>query len=796
MKVSEKWLREWCNPSLSLDAMGHQLTMAGCEVEGVEPVATTFSGIVVAQVLTVTKHPDADKLNVCTVSYGTDEVLQIVCGAPNVRADMKAPLALIGAKLPMSDGSTLTIKKGKLRGIESQGMLCSAAEMGMTDKSDGLLELPADAPVGTPVREYLQLDDQVLELNITPNRGDWLSIAGVAREVSLLTSAPLTPPNIPAIPATIDDTVKVTLEASQACPRYAGRVIRGVNAKAQTPLWMKEKLRREGLRSIAPLVDITNYVLIELGQPMHAFDLNQLQGEIKVRMAGNGENITLLDSQTIELKDNTLLITDNAGAVAVAGIMGGERTAVSLETTDLFLESAHFTPNAIAGRARQYGLQTDASYRYERGVAADLCVLAIERATQLVLDICGGHAGAVVDTLANPEVLNKRAVILRAARIKRVLGIELERAEVRALLERLGCEVTDTQEGWQVLVPLARFDISIEEDLIEEVARVRGYDSIPAVMRPLEPILHLPSEETVTLEQLRAPLLARGYQEAVTFSFVDEAIEELLSPVAERIRLLNPISADLGLMRSTLWSGLLRAVSYNINRQQLRVRLFEMGPAFNKVEGQLQQTRKVAGVITGLVEPEQWASPKRKVDFFDIKGDVEALLATVSGEKFQFIPIAHPALHPGQSAQVVTATQVVGWVGAIHPKLESILGLDQPVFVFELDLEYLQKARIPKYTMVSKFPAIRRDLSLVMDHYVLAESLDRVIETVAKTTPQLISWNVFDLYTGQGVEAGKKSVALNLIIQDASRTLEDSEVNSIVATVVAALQTETGAALR
>jgi phenylalanyl-tRNA synthetase beta chain len=796
MKVSEKWLREWCNPSLSLDAMGHQLTMAGCEVEGVEPVATTFSGIVVAQVLTVTKHPDADKLNVCTVSYGTDEVLQIVCGAPNVRADMKAPLALIGAKLPMSDGSTLTIKKGKLRGIESQGMLCSAAEMGMTDKSDGLLELPADAPVGTPVREYLQLDDQVLELNITPNRGDWLSIAGVAREVSLLTSAPLTPPNIPAIPATIDDTFKVTLEASQACPRYAGRVIRGVNAKAQTPLWMKEKLRREGLRSIAPLVDITNYVLIELGQPMHAFDLNQLQGEIKVRMAGNGENITLLDSQTIELKDNTLLITDNAGAVAVAGIMGGERTAVSLETIDLFLESAHFTPNAIAGRARQYGLQTDASYRYERGVAADLCVLAIERATQLVLDICGGHAGAVVDTLANPEVLNKRAVILRAARIKRVLGIELERAEVRALLERLGCEVTDTQEGWQVLVPLARFDISIEEDLIEEVARVRGYDSIPAVMRPLEPILHLPSEETVTLEQLRAPLLARGYQEAVTFSFVDEAIEELLSPVAERIRLLNPISADLGLMRSTLWSGLLRAVSYNINRQQLRVRLFEMGPAFNKVEGQLQQTRKVAGVITGLVEPEQWASPKRKVDFFDIKGDVEALLATVSGEKFQFIPIAHPALHLGQSAQVVTATQVVGWVGAIHPKLESILGLDQPVFVFELDLEYLQKARIPKYTIVSKFPAIRRDLSLVMDHYVLAESLDRVIETVAKTTPQLISWNVFDLYTGQGVEAGKKSVALNLIIQDASRTLEDSEVNSIVATVVAALQTETGAALR
>jgi phenylalanyl-tRNA synthetase beta chain len=796
MKVSEKWLREWCNPSLSLDAMGHQLTMAGCEVEGVEPVATTFSGIVVAHILTVTKHPDADKLNVCTVSYGTDEVLQIVCGAPNVRADMKAPLALIGAKLPMSDGSTLTIKKGKLRGIESQGMLCSAAEMGMTDKSDGLLELPADAPVGTPVREYLQLDDQVLELNITPNRGDWLSIAGVAREVSLLTSAPLTPPNIPAIPATTDDTVKVTLEASQACPRYAGRVIRGVNAKAQTPLWMKEKLRREGLRSIAPLVDITNYILIELGQPMHAFDLNQLQGEIKVRMAGNGENITLLDGQTIELKDNTLLITDNAGAVAVAGIMGGERTAVSLETTDLFLESAHFTPNAIAGRARQYGLQTDASYRYERGVAADLCVLAIERATQLVLDICGGHAGAVVDTLANPEVLNKRAVILRAARIERVLGIELERAEVRALLERLGCEVTDTQEGWQVLVPLARFDISIEEDLIEEVARVRGYDSIPAVMRPLEPILHLPSEETVTLEQLRAPLLARGYQEAVTFSFVDEAIEELLSPVAERIRLLNPISADLGLMRSTLWSGLLRAVSYNINRQQLRVRLFEMGPAFNKVEGQLQQTRKVAGVITGLVEPEQWASPKRKVDFFDIKGDVEALLATVSGEKFQFIPITHPTLHPGQSAQVVTATQVVGWVGAIHPKLESILGLDQPVFVFELDLEYLQKARIPKYTMVSKFPAIRRDLSLVMDHYVLAESLDRVIETVAKTTPQLISWNVFDLYTGQGVEAGKKSVALNLIIQDASRTLEDSEVNSIVATVVAALQTETGAALR
>ncbi|WP_020560935.1 phenylalanine--tRNA ligase subunit beta [Thiofilum flexile] len=794
MKVSESWLREWCNPSLALDALGHQLTMAGCEVEGVEPVATAFSGIVVAEVLTVTKHPDADKLNVCTVSYGTDEVLQIVCGAPNVRAGMKAPLALIGAKLPMPDGSTLTIKKGKLRGVESQGMLCSAAEMGMSDKSDGLLDLPADAPVGTPLREYLKLDDQVLELNITPNRGDCLSIAGVAREASLLTSAPLVPPAIPTIAASTQDTFKVTIAATEACPRYAGRVVRGVNAKASTPLWMKEKLRRQGLRSIAPLVDITNYVLIELGQPMHAFDLNQLQGEITVRLAHNGEQITLLDGQSIELKDNTLLITDQAGAVAIAGIMGGQRTAVSLETTDLFLESAHFAPSAIAGRARQYGLQTDASYRYERGVAADLCVQALERATQLVLEICGGQAGPIVDNVAEASALTKRSVTLRAARIKRVLGITLEHAEVKALLERLGCEVTDTAEGWQVLVPLARFDITIEEDLLEEVARVYGYDAIPAVMRPLTPMLHLPSQESVRLEQLRAPLIARGYQEAVTFSFVDEAIEEQLSPGIDRIRLLNPLSAELGLMRSTLWSGLLRAVSYNLNRQQTRVRLFEVGAAFSLEEGQLQQRRKIAGVVTGFNEPEQWAAPKRKVDFFDIKGDVEAILAAVSGETFYFIPVVHAALHPGQCAQIATKEQVVGWVGALHPQLESTLGLDQSVFLFELDLAYLQKARVPHYTAVSKFPALRRDLSLVMDSHVLAQSLERIIANVAP--PQVVSWTIFDIYTGQGVELGKKSVALNLIIQDASRTLEDSEVNTIVATVVAALEAETGATLR
>lgn len=793
MNISEQWLREWVNPELDFMAIGEKLTVAGLEVDAVEKAATDFTGIVVGEILSVEKHPDADKLNVCQVNNG-DETLQIVCGASNVRAGMKAPLALMGAVLPMPEGKPLKIKKGKLRGVASHGMLCAATELGMAESSDGLLDLPSDAPVGQDIREYLKLDDTTLELAITPNRGDALSVMGVAREVSLLTGAPLATPAIPTHDVQHDDTLQVALE-SDVCPRYAGRIIRNINPQATTPLWMQEKLRRAGLRSLSPLVDVTNYVLLELGQPMHAFDLDKLQGDIVVRQAKSGESLELLDGQTVELRDDTLVIADSQNPVALAGIMGGNPTAVTDATQHVFLESAHFRPEKMMGKARSYGLHTDSSYRFERGVAADLPQMALERATQLILEICGGEVGAITDVCSDESVLTRRTVTLREARIQRILGIEMSRDDVEGALQRLDCEIETTDSGWQVQPPLARFDISIEEDLVEELARVHGYDAIPAVSRPLMPQLSVPSETQTRMSNLRAALVMRGYQEAVTFSFIDPEIEEMLSPTADEITLANPISQDLSRMRTTLWSGLLRAVSYNLNRQQGRVRLFETGPAFYlDDDGEPKQRRKISGVITGLSQPEQWAGDKRKVDFYDVKGDVEALLDQISGLETHYAPVAHSALHPGQSAQIMTRDEVIGWVGALHPRIEMKLGLDQRVFLFEIDLDALLTRSLPTYQAVSKFPAIRRDLALVVDDSVLALALENAIKKVAP--PSLIKWNIFDVYTGEGLESGKKSIALSLILQDYSRTLEDAEVNQIVDDVVASLQNETGAVLR
>lgn len=795
MKVSEQWLREWINTPLTLDVIADKLTMSGCEVEAREAAATAFTGIVVGHVIEREKHPDADKLSVCKVDNGRGDILQIVCGAQNVRAGLKAPLALIGAVLPMDDGSDLKIKKGKLRGIESFGMLCSATELGMADKADGLLELPADAPVGVDIRDYLQLNDEVLELAITANRGDCMSMVGVAREVSLLLDVPLTPPVMPAQTAMLAQTFPVSIEASEACPRYAGRVIRGVNAQAPTPLWMQEKLRRAGIRSISALVDVTNYVLLELGQPMHAFDLDKLDGGIVVRYARHGETLKMLDGQIATLRTDTLVIADNAVPVAMAGIMGGEPTSVTDATVNLFLESAHFRPEKIMGKARSYGLQTDSSARFERGVDPSLPVQAMERATQLILGICGGEAGEVVDTCADDGVLTRKSILLRPERIQRVLGVVMDQATVEGVLARLHCQFTRTEEGWQVLAPLARFDIAIEVDLIEELARVLGYDAIPAVLRPRAPVITQPSEKTVSQASLRQLLVARGYQEAVTFSFVDPKIEALLAPGADNIALANPISADLGMMRSTLWSGLVRAVAYNLNRQQNRVRLFEVGPAFYQdAEGKPQQKIMLSGAITGNVAPEQWAQANRAVDFYDLKGDVEAILEQITGTAFHFAPIAHAVLHPGQSAQIMTMDAVVGWMGMLHPVLEEKLGIAQPVYLFELDLSLLAQRVLPKYQAVSKFPAIRRDLALLVKKDVLAIALENAVKKAA--TPQLVSYYLFDVYTGKGIPEDQKSVALSLILQDATRTLEDAEINRMVDTIVASLQEEVGAVLR
>lgn len=794
MKISEQWLREWVNPALSLDEINHKLTMAGCEVEGVEPVATAFSEVIVGQIVEIAKHPDADKLNVCKVDNGRGEMLQIVCGAPNARAGLKAPLALIGAELPMPDGKPLKIKKGKLRGIESCGMLCSAAELGMAEKSEGLLELPDDAPLGASVQDYLKLADKTVELNVTANRGDWLSMAGVAREVGVLTSTSLTPPAIPEQATQHADTLNISLPAADSCPRYAGRIIRNINPNARTPLWMKEKLRRLGSRSLSPVVDVTNYVLLELGQPMHAFDLDKLQGGIQARYATEGEQLVLLDDQTVTLTTDTLVIADDVKAVALAGIKGGMATAVSSSTQNIFLESAHFRAEKLRGQARRYGLQTDASYRFERGVAADLPRLALERATQLIVEICGGSVGPVVDVCANAQLLERPVVSLRRERIARILGVNIEDSTVVDILQRLGCEVTTNAQGWTVKPPHSRFDITIEEDLVEELARVYGYDNIPAALKALQPQLTLKLETETRLSELRAPLLANGYQEAVTYSFVDPIIEGLLSPGHESIVLANPISAELSHLRSTVWSGLLRALEYNLNRQQTRVRLFEVGPVFSKTEAGIQQQDKIAGIITGSVFPEQWGQANRAADFYAIKGDVEAILAQASAQKFYFVPVAHPALHPGQSAQIATNQAVVGWVGALHPALEAKLGLGQDVFLFELDLKALQGRRLPVYQAVSKFPMIRRDLALVMDRSVLAIALDQAIAQVAP--PSLIHWEIFDVYTGKGIAEQQKSVAISLILQEPSRTLEDTEITRIVGEVVASLQDKTGATLR
>lgn len=794
MKISEQWLREWVNPALSLDEINHKLTMAGCEVEGVASVATAFSDVIVGQIVEIAKHPDADKLNVCKVDHGRGEILQIVCGAPNARAGLKAPLALIGAELPMPDGKPLKIKKGKLRGIESCGMLCSAAELGMAEKSEGLLELPEDAPLGAAVQDYLKLADKTVELNVTANRGDWLSIAGVAREVGVLTSTSLTPPAIPEQAIQHTDTLPISLPAADSCPRYAGRIIRNINPNAKTPLWMKEKLRRLGSRSLSPVVDVTNYVLLELGQPMHAFDLDKLQGGIQARYATEGEQLVLLDEQTVSLTSDTVVIADDEKAVALAGIKGGMATAVSSSTQNIFLESAHFRAEKLRGQARRYGLQTDASYRFERGVAADLPVQALERATQLIVEICGGSVGPVVDVCADEHLLERPSVNLRRERIARILGVTIEDTMVVDILQRLGCEVTANAKGWTVKPPHSRFDITIEEDLVEELARVYGYDNIPAALKALQPKLTVKLETEASLSELRAPLLARGYQEAVTYSFVDPTIEGLLSPGQASIVLANPISAELSQMRSTVWSGLLRSLEYNLNRQQTRVRLFEVGPVFSKTEVGIQQQDKIAGIITGSVFPEQWGQANRALDFYDMKGDVEAILAQANAQKFYFVPVAHPALHPGQSAQIATDQAVVGWVGALHPALETKLGLGQDVFLFELDLKALQDRRLPVYQAISKFPMIRRDLALVMDRSVLAIALDQAIAKVAPAS--LIHWEIFDVYTGKGIAEHQKSVALSLILQEPSRTLEDGEVTKIVGEIMASLQENTGASLR
>jgi phenylalanyl-tRNA synthetase beta chain len=789
MKFSETWLREWVNPAVNTDTLVSQLTMAGIEVDAVTPAAGEFTGVVVAEVISLAKHPDADKLNVCQVSTGSGEPLQIVCGASNVRAGLKVPLATIGAVLP----GDFKIKQSKLRGVESFGMLCSEKELGLAETSTGLLEFADDAPVGQDVRQYLQLDDQCLEVDLTPNRSDCLSVAGIARELGVLNQCDVHAVDIKPVAATINDTFNIDVSAPQACPKYLGRVVRNINANAQSPLWLVEKLRRSGMRSLGPAVDVTNYVMLELGQPMHAFDLDTLSGGIQVRLAKAGEKITLLDGKSIELNQKTLLIADTQKPLALAGVMGGEGCGVTDNTKNILLECAFFAPLAIAGRARDYGLHTDSSHRFERGVDPSLQNMAMERATRLLLDICGGQAGPVVEKLSAGDLPQPAPILLRHARITRLLGITFDDAEVRQILGRLGMLVEPSGTDWVVTPPAFRFDIAIEADLIEELIRVRGYNTIPRTLPRYQPEMKALSESALSRSQLRRSLIDRGYFEAITYSFVDPQWQAAIDPEIRPMVLANPISADLSTMRTSLWSGLIKTALYNLNRQQSRIRLFETGLVYIQGERGLQQQPRIAGLICGDSLPEQWGEAARKVDFFDIKGDVEALLAQTSGH-ITYEKASHPALHPGQSAQIHRDGVAIGWMGALHPQVQKLLDIDTPVYLFELEQKSILLADVPVFTSLSKFPEVRRDIAILIKQEVLVASVINEIRAVASADLKEVT--LFDVYTGKGVDNGLKSVALGLILQGFSRTLTDEVVDSEVVKIIESLRQKFGATLR
>ncbi len=791
MKFSERWLREWVDPPISTDELAQKLTMAGLEVDSVEPAAAAFEGVVVGRVIEVAAHPDADRLRVCRVDTGSGEPLTIVCGAANVHEGMRAPTAIVGAQLP----GGLKIKSAKLRGVASAGMLCSAKELGLAETAEGLLELPGDAPIGTDLRTYLALDDAVIDVDLTPNRADCLGISGIARELGALTRVPVSVPEVGSIAAQISDRLPIEIDAPEACPRYLGRVIRGLNASAETPIWMRERLRRSGIRSLGPLVDVTNYVMLELGQPMHAFDLRRLQGGIHVRYAREGEKLSLLDGREIDLDVDTLVIADEQKPVALAGIMGGEHSGVDDDTQDVFLECAYFAPQAIAGRARRYGLQTDSSHRFERGVDPELQSRATERATGLLLAIAGGKAGPISEVAFLDSLSRRDGIALRRRRIAELLGMDIPDTEVADILGRLGMDVSSTDDGWRIVAPRFRFDIDREVDLIEEVGRVFGYERLPS-RRPYAQIQMAPASETrLTADRLRLAMVDRGYQEVITYSFIDPADQTLFDPDVTPVALANPLSSDLAVMRTQLWPGLARAVVHNLNRQQERVRIFEYGLSFIVQDNNLMQKNKLAAAWSGSRAPEQWSIAAAAADFFDLKADIEALLQlTGHAGEFIFEACRHPALHPGQAARISRDRQDIGWIGALHPEILQRLGVSQQILMFELDAEAIAQTRVPAFAPLSRFPAVRRDVAIVVDEGVTAQAVrDRILGAAG---PLLQDLRLFDVYRGKGIDSGRKSLALGLILQDSSRTLTEQEIDAAVARIIADLTQHLGASLR
>lgn len=782
MKLSEHWLRELVDPALSTAELADLLTFGGIEVEAVDPAAPAFDRVVVAEVLSVEKHPQADRLNVCQVNAGTAP-LTIVCGAPNVRPGMRVPAALVGARLP-----GMEIKQAKVRGIESQGMLCSAKELGLSEDASGLLELAADATIGASVRELLDLDDQIFTTKPTPNRGDCLSVLGLAREVAALSGAPLRWKTPDTVAAAIGERIAIAVEMPMDCPRYCGRVIRGVNAAATTPEWMVRRLARSGIRSISAVVDVTNYVLLEMGQPLHAFDMARLQGGIRVRRARAGEKLVLLNGTTLELSPHHLVIADDAGPLALAGIMGGEPSGVTAATRDIVLESAFFAPEVVAGKTRELGFGSDSAYRFERGVDFAGTQAALERATQLIVRLCGGQPGPVCEVQA---ALPARAkVTLRLARAQRLLGFAIDGATALSILDRLGCRPKAAGDRIEAVPPSHRFDITIEEDLIEELARVYGYANIPAQQPPAPAVLPQIPEARRGAPTVRRMLAHLDYQEVVTYSFVERAWEADFCGNDAPIALANPIASQMSVMRSSLIGGLVQTVAFNASHKQSRIRLFEIGRCFLNQDG-LPQPWRVAGIAFGTAVPMQWGQAERPVDFFDIKADLEALI--VPGAAV-LRPQSHPALHPGKSAAITIDGAAVGWIGELHPRWQRKYGLPSAPVLFEMELRALEHRELPAYREIARFPAVRRDLAAEFDESVQYEAISTELR---RSGPAILrDVTVFDLYRGQGVQKGKKSLAFSVLLQDTQKTLTDAEAEKAVAELRRILQEKFNAKLR
>ncbi|OBU26361.1 phenylalanine--tRNA ligase subunit beta [Photobacterium aquimaris] len=793
MKFSESWLREWVNPAVNSEELAHQITMAGLEVDGIEAVAGEFTGVKVGQVVECAQHPDADKLRVTKVDVGAEELLDIVCGASNCRQGIKVAVATVGAVLP----GDFKIKKAKLRGQPSHGMLCSFTELGIDVESDGIMELAEGAVLGTDFREFLGLDDVTIDVDLTANRADCLSIAGLAREVGVLNRAEVTEPQFDIVAPTAADTISIEVKAPAACPRYLGRIVRNVNAQAETPLWMQEKLRRCGTRSIDPIVDITNYVLLEMGQPMHAFDLAKIDGGIVVRMAEQGEKLTLLDGNEAELNDNTLVIADNKQALAIAGIFGGEFSGVNAETKDVLLECAFFAPDAIRGRARSYGLHTDSSHRFERGVDATLQVKAMERATALIVEICGGEVAPIIEAESEADLPKAATIELRRSKLDRLLGHVIASEEVVEILTRLGCDVETTDAGWKATAPAWRFDMAIEEDLVEEVGRIFGYNNIPNQSPVAALSMNLHKEANLPLKRVRDLLVGRGFQEAITYSFVEPEQQKLIVPEIEPLILPFPISADMSAMRLSLWTGLLNTVVFNQKRQQPRVRLFEAGLRFvpeQSAENGMRQEMMLAGVIAGNRSDEHWDIETNTVDFFDLKGDLEAVLELTAKDAYSFKAAKHPALHPGQSAAIVVDGKEIGFIGTVHPELERKFGLNGRTIVFEIEWAAINTRMLPEAVAISKFPANRRDIAVVVNEDIAAGD---VVAACRENGGELLkAVNLFDVYTGKGVDDGQKSLAIALTLQSTERTLEEADIAAAVESIVNALAEKFDASLR